>query len=196
MTTPDDHLYVSTRKRKPISYNALFSNVSPPTQGGGQACVFSSFAPFSDTMAKFYKKVPDIDCSDQENWVTVSPDGSRMAVSEKAQSDHGPVTCTWQDVFRDGDFKTFLGEVDYTKSGASYDLGRSDYVFARCRAEDGTGWDNVAAGLRPGVVEDVKDDGTDGVGLNVLILGIDSVSRLSALRNLPRSMAWLEKAGS
>ena len=189
--TLGDPLYGRTQKKKPISYNALFSNSSLAL--GGQACVFSAFEPFSDTMSKFYKKVKDIDCSKQENWVTVSPDGSRLAVAEKAQSDHGPVTCTWRDVFRDGDFKTFLGAA--VSGPSSYDLGKSDYVFVKCRGRDGASWDNVAAGLRPTVVKDVKDV-TDGLGLNVVVLGIDSVSRLSAMRNLPRSLAWMEAAGA
>lgn len=185
--------YLSSGPRLGLSYESLFNITSTPAQ----ACLHPRLDPFSSTMMATYKRLPPVNCSGGQDWVIVSPDGSKMAVAPQAEKVYGPVTCEWQDVVRESDWVVKLGE---KVEGDKYVVDKSDFVFVKCRGKGGVVWDSVMAGIRKGVRENLeksrKSSKSSNPELNVMILGIDSLSRQTVARTLPKTLSWLDDHGA
>lgn len=190
--------YFNLNKSSPYSYDTLFKSNTD-----SQSCVPPKLDPFSPKMMSFYKPVQPITCPASLDWVEPSEDGSFLQITREAEEMYGPVSCDWTDVLREGDFKVNLSskkslDVDRVAS-TDYKLNMSDHVLVNCKGREGSTWKNVVTGLRP--VDKRAEKGT-GVSktldekLNVIILGIDSMSQHNFARMLKNTSRWLQDHGA
>ena len=144
----------------------------------------------NDTRVMFVKPTP-ISCSPiEENWVYVA--GGKFLVSSAAIKRHGPVHCEYTPLIRGrDDFRVDWGKkVADMKSGSPIS---SDFFKASCRASDGGNYVNIHAGIAP--VAPTSEESLVGqhkpLPLNILMVGFDSVSRMTWMRSLPKTYDYL-----
>lgn len=139
-------------------------------------------------MMKFIKDQPAIDCGTDEDWVTCS---LSMCTIKKHIIDRqgGSISCEFTDILRKGDYSIEFGST--VKSTNRYLLQNSDFVRVKCKAADGSRWHGTLIGIRKDV-EIVKRP-KEVNGLNVLMMGFDSLSRNAFIRKLPKAYDYLTK---
>ena len=120
-----------------------------------------------------------------ENWVYV--DNSTFRISPMAIEKHGKIMCEYRPVVRISDSMQNLGEpIRPFVDGSPI---QSDFFEARCLSYKGEVYKNLHAAIKP--LDSVKGRGkslpSNAMGLNILMFGFDSVSRLNWMRNLPKS---------
>ena len=106
----------------------------------------------------------------------------------------GRINCTYTPVLRGDDFSTPLGEPvrDFAHSRAL----PSDFFLAQCRSEGGREHELVYATVshQPAVHRrlDAAHPPAGRKGVDVLVLGLDSMSRLAWRRYMPKSYKYFE----
>ena len=141
-----------------------------------------------------FKKLPPLKCAEGVNWVYVR--NGTFHVNESAVGSNN-VTCAYTPVLRPKgeDFKTLLGTfIKQMRNGQPID---SDFFQAKCIAANGSTYENLHSGiayreeLHRRHLERHPPDNM--AALNILMFGFDSVSRLTWLRNLPKSHEYFVK---
>lgn len=157
----------------------------------GQRCRHPELDANNPMLAKYFTDVEPLQCSTEPDWVCV--DDSSVFVCDDALKKHGAVRCTYTFLKRESEFKTVDGTV--VTSGSKPIPLESDFFRAKCEADDGDTWENVMAGIRrePTVASRAGWEHVphDSLGLNVLIWGFDSLSRMTFIRKLPQSYKYL-----
>ncbi|XP_017768642.1 PREDICTED: uncharacterized protein LOC108556871 [Nicrophorus vespilloides] len=156
------------------------------------ACKQPNLPIYSAEMMKFVKHVPPIDCSQAgPDWVTC--EGSECRISPDIIIQKGPIKCSFTDIIRKDDFNFVDGET--TTSDSYYKLESSDTVRVHCVSLEEK-WDSILTGIRVDKAiwsrsgwEHVPED---GMKLNVLMFGFDSMSRNSVIRKLPETHKYLK----
>ncbi|KAI1709196.1 hypothetical protein Ddc_13969 [Ditylenchus destructor] len=145
---------------------------------------------------KFMKKASPLKCSDKNvpDWLHVDNE-RKMQLTDYAK-EHVAVpklTCTWQFYERvsDNELKWYA-KVPF-KVGEQVTIG--DFFVANCEDGDNS-WTGNFMTIVPNKakieeLQQVKRD-DDWSGLNVYILGFDSLSQMSFRRNLPKTTEYLE----
>ncbi|XP_065217381.1 uncharacterized protein LOC135843428 [Planococcus citri] len=145
---------------------------------------------------KFMEYQPPLKCSDDEDWVQI--EGSTVKITEAAKKKYGDVKCKFVDIMRSSDFGTFLGHE--TTTHTEHDLEESDFFRVYCQTQSGKKWENRMAGARldNDILERVGWEYVpkDGLKLNVLMFGFDSMSRMTFMRKLPKSYSKLKSLGA
>ena len=115
-------------------------------------------------------------------------------ISSAATKRHGAIRCAYTPLYRgDGDFNTWWRDtIDNLKSGSPI---QTDFFKVACTADDKAEYDNIHVGIAPVHMSTVIPtvDRNKALGLNVLMIGFDSVSRLTWMRNLPKTYDYLVK---
>ena len=125
------------------------------------------------------------------NWVHAR--NGKFRISSAAIKRHGLINCAYTPLFFDTDFSTRWGDtIADMKSGTPL---RSDFFRVECSAKDNAKYDNVHAGIAPVKKPTValNVDNQKPLGLNVLMIGFDSVSRLVWMRMLPKTYDYMVK---
>ncbi|XP_050426970.1 uncharacterized protein LOC126837189 [Adelges cooleyi] len=161
------------------------------------ACKLPNLDPFDPIMMSFIKPEPPLVCDSEEDWVVVK--GSVARITEKARKKHGDVQCEFSDVLRSNEFATSTGVI--TSTHTEYNLKATDFFRVHCKSGNGkTSWESRMAGIRldDDVMERTGWDHVpeDGLRLNVLIIGLDSVSHMMVQRKLPKIYAKLKSMGA
>ncbi|XP_060838613.1 uncharacterized protein LOC132920325 isoform X2 [Rhopalosiphum padi] len=161
------------------------------------ACPHPILDPFDPVMMKFVKKEPPLVCDEEEDWVTIK--GNIARITDKALKKYGDIQCKFMDVLRANEFSTSLGVV--TTTHTEYNLETSDFFRVYCESENGKfSWESRMAGIR--FDEDVINRAgwdqvpKDGLGLNVLMIGMDSMSHMMVQRVLPKVYSKLKSMGA
>lgn len=163
----------------------MFATYDPSEK---QVCVQPKLNPFEGDYAKHFHSVEPIKCSDDKDWITVS-NGS-VFVTPGATQIHGSISCNITYFDRIDDFKNKdLGRVILNDSAVL--LLEHDFMKVHCTAKDGNKYENVHPGIR--FVPEFHRKTADipsGLGLDVLMLGFDSLSHMTYIRKLKKTYKY------
>ena len=151
-------------------------------------CVRPDFPLWPPQFSGLFLKPPPLECSQTEdNWVYVEK--GTFQISSAATTRHGAIRCIYRPLYHDGDFNTRWGEtVADMKSGSPI---KTDFFKVECTADDKAKHSNIHAGIAP--IKESTASRQGSLDLNVLMIGFDSVSRLTWMRNLPKTYDYLVK---
>ncbi|XP_025413865.1 uncharacterized protein LOC112685993 isoform X2 [Sipha flava] len=148
-------------------------------------------------MMSFMKNEPPLVCAEEEDWVNIK--GNIARITDKALKKYGDIQCKFMDVLRANEFSTSVGVV--TTTHTEYNLETSDFFRVYCESENSQhSWESRMAGIR--FDEDVINRAgwdrvpKDGLGLNVLMLGLDSLSNMMVQRKLPKVYSKIKSMGA
>ena len=152
-------------------------------------CVHPSLELWPPSFKKFFERPSALECSQtEENWVYVNI--GTFQISSAAIKRHGAIRCAYTPLYRGGDdFHTRWGKtVADMKSGSPI---KTDFFKVECTADDKAKHSNIHAGIAPIKKSNASRQGS--LDLNVLMIGFDSVSRMTWMRNLPKTYDYLVK---
>ena len=137
----------------------------------------------------FHDPIP-LKCSSEKDWVYVK--NGTFHISSESIKKHGKISCEYLPLRRGkNDFNVTNGiSIRPMEDGAAI---RSDFFRATCNAADGSEYTNLHLGIAYKTVLHHRSDGQkrnkdkDTDKLNILMFGFDSTSRMSWLRNMPKS---------
>ncbi|XP_034937325.1 uncharacterized protein [Chelonus insularis] len=159
---------------------------------GVQACKLPELDVNNPEILKFIHNVQPLQCS-PEDWVSVQ--GSKVFIQEKAKERYESITCAFSEILRVNDYAIELTNPE--ESDDVYILKQSDFVDVKCESKNGDKWHSVLAGVKedPEVMKKVswKNVSKDGLKLNVLMFGFDSLSRNTFIRKLPKTYYYLKQ---
>lgn len=157
-----------------------------------QICIHPTLNIKDPVMMKFYKKMPKIICRGEKNWLYV--ENGTVRFSEAAQKVHGKFKCNY--------FPLIRGPGDYNVSYADPIHGIedgfplvSDFFKISCKDAKNRTYENIQAGIH--VNSAIKErlrttkPPANGLGMSVMLLGFDSMSRMSWLRRMPRTREYM-----
>ena len=159
--------------------------IRPP---GSQACVHPQLELWHPALKGYFKDMPPLQCADEENWVYV--DNGTFRISPNAIKNHGEIECVYIPQIRgENDFAVLSGApINNIKDGTPL---VSDFFYAICSAADKKTYKNLHSGiafkheLQGRAAETTMPP--EAMGLDVLMFGFDSTSRMTWMRNLPKS---------
>ena len=133
----------------------------------------------------------NIGCSKVEkNWVYIA--NVHIYIDIGAEKRHGKITCDCTSVERETEFNVNSGAINKDiKNGTRLP---SDFIYVNCTASDGKLYNNTHSGVLPHDTDTMSDLPEGTLGLNILMMGFDSVSRLMWQRNLPKTYAYLTES--
>ncbi|XP_046607068.1 uncharacterized protein LOC124298720 isoform X2 [Neodiprion virginianus] len=165
---------------------------SPYIGDGVAACRHPDLELLNPEIMKFIKDVPPLECT-PEDWVIANR--STLVVTEKARQRFGPITCAFKEIIRVDDYTNRITKP--VESDVSYTLKDSDYAEVNCQSQTGKQWHSVLAGVQSDPLAKTKWDWAkvpnEGLKLNVLMFGFDSLSRNTFIRKLPKSYRYLKQ---
>ena len=163
----------------------------------GQACVHPELELWPPNLLKHFTKPEPLQCSTvEQNWVYVS--NGKFMISAEAEKRHGQIECEYLPVIRITDFKNnFTEPIKVMKNGS---ILPSDFFKVNCVTEN-KNYSSTHSGisLNPSVRNrpDNTDQNSTVLGMNIVMFGFDSVSRLTWIRDLPKTYNYLtEELGS
>ncbi|XP_044752089.1 uncharacterized protein LOC123311992 [Coccinella septempunctata] len=148
---------------------------------------------YSPEMMKFVHDVHPIDCKlSGKNWVKCK--GSICSIQEEAKIAHGKIQCVFTDILRVDDYENVDGKSTVTDD--TYQLTESDVVKVVCNSLKSK-WSTVLTTIRKNDTiwresswNKVPDE---ALKMNVLMFGVDSVSRNLFMRKLPQTYSYITK---
>ncbi|CAH1780947.1 unnamed protein product [Owenia fusiformis] len=156
-----------------------------------QTCVHPQMDPFDPSIYQFYHKESPLQCASEPNWISVL--NGTVLFEDSAIKKHGQLTCSLWPMIRDDDFNTVYG-APIMKIKSGYKL-KSDFFKIDCNAKDGEKYVNLHSGISFNAnlhrrIKRMKQPENKHPKLDVLMFGFDSVSRMSWIRNLPKSYKY------
>ena len=133
----------------------------------------------------------NLECFKEEtNWVYIA--NVTIYIDIGAEVEHGEITCDCKSVERETDFKVNSGAIiKDIKNGTRLP---SDFIYVNCTASDGATYDNTHSGVLPHDTDVMPNLPEGALGLNILMMGFDSMSRLAWQRSLPKTVAYLTES--
>ncbi|BFZ19918.1 hypothetical protein BsWGS_22957 [Bradybaena similaris] len=161
-----------------IHMNAT-SNTSQP------ACVFPHLELHDPAILKFLVKYPRLDCPTEPDWLLIK--NGRFLLADSAHTAHQDIRCTAFPIVKVTDFKTT--ELQPIVNVSNNTAITNDFYRVECTSSDGHTYRNYIAGVRheEGVHQRPRKKLSQGLDLDVVMLGLDSTSRLAWQRHLPKS---------
>lgn len=175
-----------------IKYSLATSNIFQERLKGKRqdngGCIPPKLNPFEGEYAKYFHSVDPVQCAEDLDWVSVS-NGS-VFISPEAVKKHGHISCKLTYYDRIDDFKNIDKETVDLEESKPLKL-KWDFFKVHCTAADKKIYENTHAGIR--YVPDLHKKHVDvhsGLGLDVLILGFDSLSHMTYMRKLKKSYKY------
>lgn len=155
----------------------------------------------SPEMMAFLAHEQPIHCDDLQAWVTCGTNEIKpwlCSISKKIVDRLGHITCDFTEIIRtDNDFDVI--RVRSTRSKDDYELIESDFVSVKCWTDNWTDrkfWNGLLTGIRKINVEGEMPKQQKELPFNVIMFGLDSLSRNAFMRKLPKTYEYLtEKLG-
>lgn len=155
----------------------------------GTGCVMPKTNPFAAEIMKYIEETPQVRCYGTD-WVECI--GSRCSVISRIRDTEPLVECYYSDIIYVNDKKYYIAKPIKVESDENYVLNRSDHVHVHCIGNPmfpfswwSPTWKGVKTGLRH--VEVPSEYHGQEEPINVLMLGLDTVSHNQFLRKLPLS---------
>ena len=156
------------------------------TDEKGQECIHPKLDIWNTVSASNFLSYTPITCTSESNWVYVK--NGTFHISQKAVEQHGDIKCAYGPIVRNED------DLNITTGKAIHPWLNntkinSDFFRIKCLANDGTKHANIHSGIayKAEVHDRKQTESSDSLGLNVLMFGFDSMSRVSWIRNLPET---------
>lgn len=131
----------------------------------------------------------DLECKREMDWVTIHK--GVASIHKDIVKRHGHITCKLTYLQRVDDFSSVKGRTDLLTSDLGSIPMQGDYFHVKCESKDGLKWKNTMAGVlrNEEAVKRAKAavPPPDSMNLNVLMFGLDSMSRLHYMRKLPKT---------
>lgn len=146
-------------------------------------CPFPKLDLHDPAIMKFYVKHQRVACDVEKNWVTLH--GGVFALTDSALGNHTNIKCDLYPIVKESDFKTHeLPPLTNVTNGTRI---TNDFYRVSCTADGGAKYHNYHAGIRyDEQIQNRKDPPkTAGLDLDVIMIGLDSTSRLAWRRHLP-----------
>jgi len=185
-------MQVITVDKNPIQY--LFAHTEPAEDLHGlspvqpvQACVHPSLELWHPMLKKYFTDPEPLRCTKEQNWVYVQ--NGTFRINRKSIKSHGKIRCRYTPHLRGKDDFTVTDGV--TRDIKDGDLIDSDIFTASCSAVDGDSYSSAHSAVHYN--EKLHSRHTerplpsDAMGMNILMFGFDSTSRMTWMRNLPKS---------
>jgi len=178
-----------------LAFIAWYASRESSPKGGPSDCHFPKLDLHNPEIDQFYKKVAKPVCAreGETNWIGVEK--GRLVVSKEAERRYGNISCTYMPFERKNDYEVrWLNPTENVPDGFRL---QSDFFGAQCRSLKGKEtFEILDAGIAP--IAELEAPNVERpsstsplFGLNVLVLGLDSVSRLAFMRTLPKSYEYL-----
>lgn len=156
-----------------------------------QVCVHPKLEFNHPSIRDFFEDRKPVECSKDENWVYV--ENGTFRINEASQKLHGTVECEYVPLFRETDYRTKEGKsIKPMKDGAPLE---TDFFKANCVAKDNSTYSNIHAGIAYDATVHARSPEipfpASAMGYNILMIGFDSVSRMTWLRKLPKTHAYI-----
>ncbi|GFT83877.1 uncharacterized protein NPIL_74251 [Nephila pilipes] len=158
-----------------------------------QACRHPDLDHNNPLILKHIVDMGELECKREMDWLTIHDSKVRFdAIPVKR---HGKLQCKLTFLKRVDDFSSVKGKVvDMTSKVGDVPL-EGDYFHAKCEAKDGLKWKNIMAGIykNESVLARARSiqPPAESMKLNVLMFGLDSMSRLHYMRKLPKTYKYL-----
>lgn len=161
-----------------------------------RSCVLPKLDPYEKELMQFVRKEPDIICNPKQNWIHVENGTIRM--SKSAIKMHGVIVCAYIPLYRgNSDFVVNEGSRIFPVMDKMPLI--SDFFKIDCRSKDGAIYSNIHSGIAYDSSLHIRHMWNPlpkkALGYNVLMFGFDSVSRMSWIRMLPKSYAYMIEQG-
>ena len=165
-------------------------------EGGGDtkrlvnniSCVRQTLYPFGNDMMRHFRTVAPVDCAENENWV-IEKNGF-LEMSPSVSKTHRDAECTIKFIKRKSDLKNSLDKEEVLRVKSKLELKR-DFFKAQCKNESNSGvtYDNIQAAIRKLKVDSNNHSCRKGpgFGLDVMVLGFDSISHMTYMRLLNKT---------
>ena len=170
-----------------IRHNQIFNFMKYFTIFFQQACVHPVLELWHPVLKKHFKEPKPLQCAKEKNWVQV--DNGSFVITQSAMNTHGSMTCICTPHIHGDDDNEVQDSISFEfKHG---DAIPSDIFSVKCSAQDGAEYKNLHSGiaynfnLHERHTENPLPN--DAMGVNILMFGFDSTSRMSWMRNLPKS---------
>ncbi|XP_052104010.1 uncharacterized protein LOC127737399 [Mytilus californianus] len=153
-----------------------------------QVCVQPKLNPFEGDYAKHFYSVDPVKCSEDTDWVSVS--NGTVFITSEAKKKQGSISCKLTYFDRIDDFQN--KDMDtVTLTDSSVLSLKSDFVKVHCTGKDKNVYENVHVGVR-NVPEYHKKAAnlSSSLGLDVLMLGFDSLSHMTYIRKLKKTYKY------
>lgn len=171
-----------------LCFKLFFNNIQEELSV--QACRSPRLDPDNAEVRSFFHHVNPIECNSDRDWIYT--EAGQIKVTPETIQKHGPIDCNVTYLKRKDDF---TNEEDHVTTLTGDMVLENDFFKIYCNSSTNHQYDNVHIGiarnndiLQRKLNKDVKEH---GLGLDILILGYDSVSRLSFKRKLPKSYDYL-----
>ncbi|KAK3100742.1 hypothetical protein FSP39_024527 [Pinctada imbricata] len=138
-------------------------------------------------MMKHFHNVSSPNCSWEDDWIETG-NGS-VWISQKAIKKHGDITCQLSYIGRIGDFETKYYKVVQIKGNEKPHVLTDDYFRTTCASKNGAKYINVHAGVALKTTNHITIE-RNGSALDVLFLGFDSISHMTFIRKLPKTLDY------
>ncbi|KAK9890548.1 hypothetical protein WA026_010624 [Henosepilachna vigintioctopunctata] len=147
---------------------------------------------YSPELMKFILSVPPINCEEAGiDWVKC--ENYMCYIKDEARELYGNIQCSYTDILRLDDYENYEGS---TKFGDTYHLMDSDVVKVSCISGKHK-WSNILTSVHKNhtVLEQSSWEKVpkNSLNLNVLMFGLDSLSRNLFIRKLPKTYQYLTK---
>lgn len=159
-------------------------------------CIHPKLNPFNKEIMKFVKPEYNLKCNPKQNWIYV--ENGTLRVSKQAIRKHGPIVCAYIPLYRgNNDFTVYEGNRIYPVMDKMPLI--TDFFKIDCRSKDGAIYSNIHSGIAYESSLHMRHIWNplpqQALGYNVLMIGFDSVSRMSWIRMLPKTYEYMLKEG-
>ncbi|GIX73717.1 uncharacterized protein CEXT_20841 [Caerostris extrusa] len=160
-----------------------------------QACRHPDLDHNNPLILKHIVDMGDLECKRETDWIKIH-DGS-VSINPIIAKRHGKVKCKLTFLKRVDDFSSVKDKiVDITPDMGPVPLA-GDFFHAKCESKDGLKWTNIMAGIHRNKTAvdraQSRKPPPDAMNLNVLMFGLDSMSRLHYKRKLPKTYKYLKE---
>jgi hypothetical protein len=190
--TREDHSSDPDVTKVTLTPHANTGMVTPDSDR--QVCVHPKLDPNEGSIMKYFHTVDPVKCNDEKDWIVL--DNGTVSISPSALKQHGNILCDITYLVRKDDFHTGDGEHIKLNNAEKLSL-QEDFFKASCTGSDNSKYSNIHAGVayRP-ELHQRKANVTSGLGMDVLIIGMDSLSHMTYIRKMKKTHKYFtEKLG-
>ena len=137
--------------------------------------------------------VKKLACSEVEkDWVYIG--NSSIYIDIGAIQRHGKIVCDYMPLTRLSDYDVKADASGTIKNFQNGTRLPADFIVVNCTGSDGSVYKNSHSGVLPNDSDSAPELPDDALGLNVLTIGFDSLSRLMWQRNLPVTYKYITES--
>ncbi|GIY06872.1 uncharacterized protein CDAR_76931 [Caerostris darwini] len=142
---------------------------------------------------KHIKDLGVLKCNREDDWIETQK--GTVFINRNLSKHHGKITCKLTYIERADDFTTKPGKSIMLTSDDPPQKLEQDFFVVKCEDQHKNEWRNLMAGIHRNVTlaEELKniEPPKNSMKLNVIMYGLDSMSRMHFMRKLPKTYKYL-----